>query len=117
MASLHRRRPEEPGRIRKPRDYKLVSGKPVAVQYLYLGWKDYLNPSSAYFSILQRWDGNDGDAIHSNYIFTRPYKLGISTSKGISFKEYELNEANATGTEVLFVDGISMRRASFLGRY
>ena len=32
MASLHRRRPEEPGRIRKPRDYKLVSGKPVAVQ-------------------------------------------------------------------------------------
>ncbi|HPV04355.1 MAG TPA: hypothetical protein PLC24_07300 [Myxococcota bacterium] len=93
------------------------SAYPSAGKYLYLGWKDYLNPSSAYFSILQRWDGNDGDAIHSNYIFTRPYKLGISTSKGISFKEYELNEANATGTEVLFVDGISMRRASFLGRY
>ncbi|HOU59325.1 MAG TPA: hypothetical protein PLS59_07735 [Kiritimatiellia bacterium] len=88
-----------------------------AGKYLYVAWRDYWFDNSAYISILQSWDGNDGLPNHSNFWFSRPFRLGFETTQGVTLKKHQTNEETAIATEFMYVDGNVPRRGAFYGRY
>lgn len=88
-----------------------------AGKYFCLAWKDHGGSPTAYVSVLQRREGNDGNANHSNHGLSRSRQRGIQTSKGLPFKKYSSNDLDLVETKIVSVNGSMLRRAWFYGRY
>ncbi|HOX59192.1 MAG TPA: hypothetical protein PLC99_20100 [Verrucomicrobiota bacterium] len=92
-----------------------LSAYPTGNSYIYLLWRDN-SAEQLYMTILQRWDGDDGEEDYSNYWFTRPRLMRIETSDGATFRGDEDEEYDIF-TEILYRDGTTLQRSPWVGRY